>query len=148
VVPWFLERVACATSIVGPHFRRGNARRKGALRAGAMVTAFAAAAGCGGQTVNVFAPVDSGDSGAESSLVITRDRTSQWDNGYCDVVTVTDGGTDGVEWSVVLQVDGTISQLWNAVATETTGPVTFTGVDFNRRGDAAQNASFGFCTVL
>ena len=80
-------------------------------------------------------------------LVVARKTDSQWDKGYCDAVTVTNKGMTGVDWVIVLTVDGTINQIWNAVANASTGAVTFRGVDFNKHLDAAQNASFGFCAA-
>ena len=78
---------------------------------------------------------------------VARKTDSQWDKGYCDAVTVTNKGTAGVDWVIVLTIEGTMNQVWNAVATGATGPVTFRGVDFNRRLEPGQSASFGFCVT-
>jgi hypothetical protein len=80
-------------------------------------------------------------------LVVVRKTDSQWDKGYCEAITVTNKGTSGVEWTIVLPVEGTINQIWNAVAAGMTGQVTFRGVDFNRRIEPAASASFGFCAM-
>jgi hypothetical protein len=97
-------------------------------------------------------PPDAGtarDAGPTSTpgLEVARKTDSQWDKGYCDAVTVTNKGTTGVEWVIVLTIEGAINQVWSAVATGATGPVTFRGVDFNRRIEPAQSASFGFCAT-
>jgi len=87
------------------------------------------------------APPTTGD------VTVSRKTDSQWDKGYCDAVTVTNKGASGVDWVIVLTVEGTINQVWNAVATGATGPVTFRGVDFNRRLEPGQSGSFGFCAA-
>ncbi|MET0593501.1 MAG: cellulose binding domain-containing protein, partial [Polyangiaceae bacterium] len=80
-------------------------------------------------------------------LTVTRKTDSQWDKGYCEAVTVTNKGSAAIEWVIVLPIEGTINQIWNATATGATGQVTFRGVDFNRRVEASQSASFGFCAM-
>jgi hypothetical protein len=95
-------------------------------------------------------PSDAGappDAGTPPSpdVSVTRKTDSQWDKGYCDAVTVTNKGMSAVDWVIVLTIEGTINQVWNAVATGATGPVTFRGADFNKRLEPGQSASFGFC---
>jgi hypothetical protein len=80
-------------------------------------------------------------------LVVSRKTDSQWDKGYCDAVTVTNKGASGVDWVIVLTIEGTLNQVWNAVATGMTGAVTFRGVDFNKRLEPGQSGSFGFCAA-
>jgi hypothetical protein len=82
-----------------------------------------------------------------AGIVVSRKTDSQWDKGYCDAVTLTNQGASGADWVIALTVEGTINQIWNAVATGQTGPVTFRGVDFNRHLEPGQNASFGFCAA-
>jgi endoglucanase len=78
---------------------------------------------------------------------VSRKTDSQWDKGYCDAVTVTNKGMSGVDWVIALTVDGTINQIWNAVAVGATGSVTFRGVDFNKHLEPGQSGSFGFCAA-
>jgi hypothetical protein len=92
------------------------------------------------------APRDAGPP-ATPDLTVTRKTDSQWDKGYCDAVTVTNKGMSGIDWAIVLTIEGTINQVWNAVATGATGSVTFRGVDFNRRLEPGQSSSFGFCAA-
>jgi len=80
-------------------------------------------------------------------LVVSRKTDSQWDKGYCDAVTVTNKGMSGMEWEIILTVEGMLNQVWNAVAAGATGPVTFRGVDFNKRLEPGQSSSFGFCAA-
>ncbi|HMJ56520.1 MAG TPA: DUF1592 domain-containing protein [Polyangiaceae bacterium] len=97
-------------------------------------------------------PTDAGaprDAGTPTSpdVTVSRKTDSQWDKGYCDAVTVTNQGMSGVDWVIVLTVEGTMNQVWNAVATGATGPVTFRGVDFNKHLEPGQSSSFGFCVA-
>ena len=80
-------------------------------------------------------------------LVVARKTDSQWDKGYCESVSVTNKGMTGVDWVIALTVDGTLNQVWNAVATGSTGTVTFRGVDFNKHLESGQTGSFGFCAT-
>jgi hypothetical protein len=82
-----------------------------------------------------------------AGIVVSRKTDSQWDKGYCDTVTVTNQGASGADWVIALDIEGTINQIWNAVATGQTGSVTFRGVDFNRHLESGQSASFGFCAA-
>jgi cellulase/cellobiase CelA1 len=93
------------------------------------------------------APRDASSPPPTGDLTVTRKTDSQWDKGYCEAVTVTNGGTSAAEWVIAFSVEGTINQIWNAVATGATGQVTFRGVDFNRRIEPMQSASFGFCAM-
>jgi hypothetical protein len=105
----------------------------------------------GGPTLPPPPPSDAGaprDAGAPNpDLVVTRKTDSQWDKGYCDAVTVTNKGMIATEWVIVLTIEGTINQVWSAVATGATGSVTFRGADFNKRLEPGQSGSFGFCAM-
>ncbi|WP_433932293.1 DUF1592 domain-containing protein [Sorangium cellulosum] len=70
---------------------------------------------------------------------------SVWDGGGCKSVTVTNLGDTKAAWEVTLQVDGTPSDVWNAVAEAGNAGVKFTGVEWNAQIEKNQSASFGFC---
>jgi cellulase/cellobiase CelA1 len=80
-------------------------------------------------------------------VVVMRKTDSQWDKGYCESVSVTNKGMAAVDWVITLTIDGVINQIWNAVATGSTGSVTFRGVDFNQHLESGQTSSFGFCAM-
>lgn len=131
-----------------PHFRMRRGNADGA-------TSLPGTDGGAGADGGATPPPPPSDAGAPPDaappttpdLVVTRKTDSQWDKGYCDAVTVTNKGMSAVDWVVVLPVEGTINQVWNAVATGSTGPVTFRGVDFNKHLEPGQSGSFGFCAM-
>lgn len=70
---------------------------------------------------------------------------SDWGAGYCHQVTVTNQGPAPLDWSLALDVEGTINTHWNAITSGDQGRVTFEGVDFNDVIGPGEGASFGFC---
>jgi len=70
---------------------------------------------------------------------------SDWGAGYCHQVTATNVGTDPIDWTVALDIDGTITSHWNAEASGTSGTVTFSGVTWNNVIGPGEAAGFGYC---
>ncbi|MGK3988896.1 DUF1592 domain-containing protein [Sorangium sp. So ce136] len=70
---------------------------------------------------------------------------SVWDSGGCKSVTVTNLGDAKAAWEITLQVDGTLSDVWNAVGEAGNAGMKFTGVDWNAQIEKGASASFGFC---
>ena len=55
-----------------------------------------------------------------------------WVAGYCATVTVTNLAAVDVTWMIEVEIEGTISSIWNAEATPTSGDwVQFNGVAWN-----------------
>jgi cellulase/cellobiase CelA1 len=69
----------------------------------------------------------------------------QWNGGFVATVSVTAGGTAINGWRITLTLPGgaAISQVWNAVATGTSGTVTAANQSYNGRLAAGQSATFG-----
>ncbi len=82
------------------------------------------------------------------SLAVTVKEDSNWQTGYCSSVKVENVGTQSVTWSIVLTVEGTITDLWNAKSEPQGAALKFSGVDYNASLDPGENASFGFCATL
>lgn len=81
-----------------------------------------------------------------SALLNVNVRTqSKWNAGYCNQIRVTNPSTQDVVWSIQLQVDGTITQLWNAVRSGSGKRLTFSGVAWNATLKPKQQIQFGFC---
>jgi hypothetical protein len=86
-----------------------------------------------------------------SSITITGD----WGGVYCANVTVGNNLTiPGNKWSMILDMKGSSIQyvngkknVWNAVALNNNGNVTFTSVENAQAIPAGQTASFGFCAT-
>jgi endoglucanase len=74
---------------------------------------------------------------------------SDWGDGYCNQVTVTNTSMETVDWMITLDLEGTLNDgsPWNAMADARSGRVGFTGVEWNRRLDPAGSASFGLCAT-
>src|SRR5262249_44642864 len=71
--------------------------------------------------------------------------SSDWGAGYCVNATVTNTTATRVVWATDITVQGTIRDLWSALASAAGGPVRFTGVSWNRELPPATSAQFGFC---
>jgi cellulase/cellobiase CelA1 len=70
----------------------------------------------------------------------------QWNGGFVANVTVTAGSTALTGWRVTMTLPGgaSISSLWNAVASGSSGTVTAANQSYNGRLGAGQSATFGF----
>lgn len=76
-------------------------------------------------------------------IMVVQD--SKWDAGECNSVTVTNTTDAAIKWTVVLPLQGTIQNVWNAVATPIDGGLKFVGADYNANLEAKAATSFGFC---
>jgi hypothetical protein len=81
----------------------------------------------------------------QDSLQIDVRVDSDWGAGYCHQVTATNLTADPLDWSVALDIDGTITSHWNAEASGNAGRVIFSGVTWNDVIGAGEAAAFGFC---
>ena len=98
--------------------------------------------------------VDTGEEDTAEPVIPVEDisvdvvENSNWGSGYCSSVTVTNNGTVENTWVITLQINGTISSLWNAISEEVSGGLQFSGVDWNATIQPSQSAEFGFCANL
>lgn len=72
-------------------------------------------------------------------------QDSKWEAGECNTVTVTNTTDAPLKWTVVLAIQGTIQNVWNAQATPISGGLKFIGVDYNATAEPKSSVSFGFC---
>jgi endoglucanase len=77
-----------------------------------------------------------------NTLVTTQ---SDWGTGYCADVTVTNGGSQAVDWVVIVPVEGTLRDIWNAVGVVSSGELTAEGVSWNNLVHPNSSVEFGFC---
>jgi hypothetical protein len=89
-----------------------------------------------------------GGSPATGQLTVTVQEDSHWGAGYCSTVKVQNTSDVTVTWEITLDVDGTITDLWNAVSEPAGTQTKFVGLDYNAVLDPAEAASFGFCASL
>ncbi len=100
---------------------------------------------------------DSGDSGTDTGsddsagdpttvpANSTVSVTSSWNSGYCANVTVSNANDTSLTWEVILDVDGTVTNLWNAESSQTDTVLTASGVSWNATLNAGASTEFGFC---
>jgi Protein of unknown function (DUF1592)/Protein of unknown function (DUF1588)/Protein of unknown function (DUF1595)/Protein of unknown function (DUF1587)/Cellulose binding domain/Protein of unknown function (DUF1585) len=86
--------------------------------------------GAGGTTMS--------DLGVETAI------DSQWAGGYQESVKVTNNGSSPIAWTVTLDVDGKIANLWNAASMPSGAKIAFSGVDYDATLGPGASASFGF----
>jgi len=85
-------------------------------------------------------PVDS------SNLVITKNKTANWNNGFCETVKIQNNESQEIEWDISTAVDGKIYDLWNANYTQGDDLVLkATGVSWNKIVRANASVEFGYC---
>jgi cytochrome c553 len=85
-------------------------------------------------------PVDS------SSLVITKNKTANWNNGFCETVKIQNNKNQEIKWNISTDVEGKIYDLWNANYTQGDDLVLkATGVSWNEIVRANSSVEFGYC---
>ncbi|MCS6914479.1 MAG: DUF1592 domain-containing protein [Myxococcales bacterium] len=80
-----------------------------------------------------------------SPYVAEMRRDADWPTGYCTTVTVTNRGPLPGAWEVLLVVEGTINNLWNARSEPAGKALRFRGMEYNRTLEPGASTSFGFC---
>jgi hypothetical protein len=88
------------------------------------------------------------DVGPDPSLIeVDVTMASEWNEGYCADVTVLNVSDQSVVWSFIMPVEGEITTIWNATATEAQGGLEFKGVDWNKELAPGADTAFGFCAA-
>lgn len=100
--------------------------------------------GCeGARDNNEFNPAP-GQVTVGGAVVDTR-TVSDWGQGYCVDVTVTNARKGPLEWHVDVPVEGRINNLWNGNYETSGDRIRVKGVEWNRRLEAGSSTNFGFC---
>ena len=84
-------------------------------------------------------------SGTGAAAGTSVDTISSWNTGYCANVTVTNPNSTELTWTVSLDIGATVTNLWNAVWTQSGTTITASGVSWNATLQAGQSTQFGFC---
>jgi len=88
------------------------------------------------------------DAGPEPTLVdVKMVMQSEWQAGYCADIFVTNISGEPIIWSFVMPIEGEITTIWNANATDAEGGLLFVGVDWNKELAPDATTSFGFCAA-
>ncbi|MDA2953323.1 MAG: lytic polysaccharide monooxygenase, partial [Actinomycetota bacterium] len=82
-----------------------------------------------------------------TTLAVTQTVASDWGEGYCKDVRVTNNGSAAVTWTVPVPVEGMVSTLWSAKAANdaTTGTLQVRGESWNSTLAAGASTTFGYC---
>jgi cellulase/cellobiase CelA1 len=95
---------------------------------------------------NAFLLVNAATTGGGTGIVASYAISNEWSTGYCANVTVKNNGNATATWSGSMKVQGKISQMWNAVWSQTADTVTFSGPAWqNTLSAGASYTSAGFC---
>nr|WP_240806817.1 DUF1592 domain-containing protein [Polyangium spumosum] len=153
-------RLACLSSQVADDFQNGNLRVLDLLVALTRTSHFtervadppepgvdpgAGAGGAGGDpTGSGGAGAGGGDPGPTLPYAVATTVDSDWGGGYQLTVQVTNIGKEPLTWSIPMNVDGTIANIWNASYTVTDGTTHFVGAEHNAVLAPGQATSFGF----
>ncbi|WP_080522433.1 glycoside hydrolase family 5 protein [Methyloprofundus sedimenti] len=78
-------------------------------------------------------------------LIVSLVPVSEWETGYCSDVHISNPGNSAVNWRIVLEVEGSIYNLWNAVYSQTGQTLIAEGLDWNNLVQPGQKVTFGFC---
>lgn len=70
---------------------------------------------------------------------------SMWEAGRCDTVTVTNTTDAPISWQVVLELQGTMQNAWNAKYTQMDSTFVWVGEAYNAELAGKASTSFGFC---
>ncbi|MGV6827531.1 MAG: cellulase family glycosylhydrolase [bacterium] len=98
--------------------------------------------GCDSQQDNdeYNAPIPT--SGLTAEFVVGDD----WGAGYCGTILVRNNGTTDEDWNMVLDIEGTLRNFWNAIITQNGNQLTVEGIDWNNIVPAGGSIeSAGFC---
>ncbi|ATG96948.1 expansin EXLX1 family cellulose-binding protein [Paracidovorax citrulli] len=70
---------------------------------------------------------------------------SDWGQGYCMNVTVTNPHAGPVDWAVRIPVSGTVYNAWDSQVTQVGNELSVQGAAWNRTLQPGASAQFGFC---
>jgi endoglucanase len=98
--------------------------------------------------IEIPSPPDGGIEVNDENLVVELVKVSEWENGYCSDVTVSNMGDYPIVWIIQLPILGTIDNLWNATMTPAGEKIQFEGPEWQQEVAAGDSYAFGFCASL
>jgi expansin (peptidoglycan-binding protein) len=84
-------------------------------------------------------------SSSSQAATVSISTSSDWGQGYCNNVAVTNPNAFPLTWTVSFNVTGTVYTFWNANLVVSGSSVTATGVSWNQTLAAGATATFGYC---
>ena len=77
---------------------------------------------------------------------VESSEASRWDSGACFDVNVTNTSSADQVWEVVIDLEGTVNNIWNAqIASQSGSRATVVGLSWNATLAPQGSASFGYC---
>jgi len=92
-------------------------------------------------------PIDDISEPTPPALEVVVDIVSDWGDGYCADVYLTNTSQDPITWEIELDLDGVLSSHWSANVQENDGVGLFWGVDWNATINPSETTQFGFCVT-
>jgi len=84
--------------------------------------------------------------GVPAKVVAKVQISDDWGTGYCANVTITNNGTEDVDWRVTLNVEGNVRSLWGGLYEKNGDQLTLEGKAWNNIVSAGSTlSSIGFC---
>ncbi|RUM44192.1 MAG: hypothetical protein DSY46_06215 [Hydrogenimonas sp.] len=82
-----------------------------------------------------------------NQISIQKEEIAQWDQGFCEEITVTNLTSQEMEWQLIdIPIYGKLIDTWNAQFVEHNTSYTITGEEWNRILKPQQEAIFGYCS--
>lgn len=89
------------------------------------------------------------EDGVRGDLEFELVESPRWGSGCCVDGLARNLGVEAVVWEVQATVEGSINNIWEAVATPVDdGDTRFSGVSWNAELQPGASATFGFCAEL
>ena len=98
-------------------------------------------------TTTTVKPTTTTAPSAPSPATWTMRVTSDWADGYCAEVTVTNPTSATLTWIVDTPIQGQVSSFWNGEYTRSGNTLRVRGADWNRTINAGGSTGFGFCSL-
>ena len=81
------------------------------------------------------------------NLKVTMVTKSDWSEGFCKDINITNSGDSPIEWKVIFNSGGDIYDSWSAnfITDDTTHKTTITGLEWNRELKGGNSTTVGYC---
>ncbi|MDO6387039.1 cellulase family glycosylhydrolase [Uliginosibacterium sp. 31-12] len=138
---------AASSSRAASSAAASSAMAASSSRASSSATSSAASSAARSSAASSAASSASSSSAAGAgSVSASYTVNNDWGSGYCATVRLTNTGSSSVTWSAAMNVEGKLSQMWNATWSQSGSTVSFKGMAWNGSLAAgAVNTSIGFC---
>ncbi len=97
----------------------------------------------------IFSKDTSDDNGnGDKEVTAEIEVTDEWEDGYCAKLVVTNDTDESVVWDVEIDVNGTVTNLWNGTWSQTGSMLSVKGFSWNGTlAPGESNSTIGFCVT-